>query len=116
VGWGKKIKQKRLDEWEEVYKNPDVNVLGKLDDRRALHGVYVVEDISAQAKQGFMLPPPDQWGEWVQSNMGCIEERAKAGDEVMQALVAEVKNGLSKGSVGESKRWGFTPICKRSSW
>jgi hypothetical protein len=43
----------------------------------------------------------------VQSNMGYIEEKAKAGDEVMQALSAEVKNGLGKGPVGESKRWSL---------
>jgi hypothetical protein len=70
-----------------------------LDDRRGLHHVLVMEDIAAGAEQECLLPPAGQDGLWVQSNMGMIEGRARAGDKSMQALVQEVRNGLGNGTV-----------------
>jgi phenylpyruvate tautomerase PptA (4-oxalocrotonate tautomerase family) len=60
---------------------------GRLDDPRALHNVFLMEDIAAGAEQGFMLPLAGRESAWVQENMARFRERAENGDESMRALV-----------------------------
>ncbi|KAF2631260.1 hypothetical protein BU25DRAFT_386290 [Macroventuria anomochaeta] len=63
-------------------------------DSRALHNVFLMEDIVAGAEQGFVLPVPGKDGEWVRENMGEFERRAGDGDESVRALVQEYKSKL----------------------
>jgi hypothetical protein len=67
---------------------------GRLDDARALHGVFLMEDIAAGAEQGFALPVAGQDGTWVRENMAEFRRRAEDGDEGMRALIEEVKSKL----------------------
>lgn len=67
---------------------------GRLDDERALHNVFLMEDIVAGAEQGFALPLAGRDGEWASENMGEFERRAADGDESMKALVREYKARL----------------------
>ncbi|KAF1362865.1 hypothetical protein EJ07DRAFT_105836 [Lizonia empirigonia] len=67
---------------------------GRLDDERALHNVFLIEDIVAGAEQGFMLPVAGQDAEWAKENMGEFERRAGEGDESMRVLVQEYKAKL----------------------
>jgi phenylpyruvate tautomerase PptA (4-oxalocrotonate tautomerase family) len=67
---------------------------GRLDDVRALHGVFLMEDIAAGAEQGFALPVAGQDGAWVRENMAEFRRRAEDGDEGMRALIEEVKSKL----------------------
>lgn len=67
---------------------------GRLDDERALHNVFLMEDIVAGAEQGFMLPVAGQDAEWAKENMGEFERRAGDGDESMRVLVQEYKAKL----------------------
>lgn len=64
---------------------------GRLDDERALHNVFLMEDIVAGAEQGFVLPVAGKDGEWAERNMDAFEKRAGEGDESMEALVREYK-------------------------
>lgn len=67
---------------------------GRLDDERALHNVFIMEDIVAGAEQGFALPVAGKDGEWARENMGEFERRAADGDESMRSLVREYKAKL----------------------
>lgn len=71
-------------------KEPD----GRLDDPRALHNVFVMEDIAAGAKRGFVLPVAGDDGQWMRENMGEFERRAALGDDCMRELVEWVKSRL----------------------
>lgn len=64
---------------------------GRLDDERALHNVFLMEDIVAGAEQGFELPVAGQDEGWARENMEAFEKRAKDGDEGMRRLVEEYK-------------------------
>jgi hypothetical protein len=92
-----KLKRDEQGRWSEA--EAEAKATGRLDDRRGFHHVLIMEDIAAGAEQGFLLLPAGQVGAWVQSNMGIIEGRARAGDKSMQALVQEVRNGLGNGTV-----------------
>jgi hypothetical protein len=67
---------------------------GRLDDARALHNVFLMEDIAAGAEQGFALPLAGQDGSWIQENMAEFRRRAEDGDESMKALIGEMKSKL----------------------
>lgn len=67
---------------------------GRLDDERALHNVFIMEDIVAGSEQGFALPLAGKEGEWARANMGEFERRAADGDESMRGLVREYKGKL----------------------
>lgn len=67
---------------------------GRLDDARALHNVFLMEDIVAGAEQGFLLPVAGMDGEWARENMKAFEKRAGEGDESMKELVGEFKSKL----------------------
>jgi hypothetical protein len=67
---------------------------GRLDDERALHNVFLMEDIVAGAEQGFVLPKAGDDGNWTKENMAEFERRAADGDESMRVLVGEVKAKL----------------------
>jgi phenylpyruvate tautomerase PptA (4-oxalocrotonate tautomerase family) len=67
---------------------------GRLDDERALHNVFIMEDIVAGAEQGFALPVAGRDGEWASANMAEFERRAADGDESMRSLVREYKAKL----------------------
>lgn len=71
---------------------------GRLDDEKALHNCFIMEDIAAGAEQGFVLPVAGRDGAWIEENMGEFERRAEEGDESMRALIAEYKAGMGKGS------------------
>lgn len=77
----------------------DEDAPGRLDDPRALHNIFIFEDIAAGAEQGFLLPVAGKDREWVQENMGAFGKRAAEGDESMVKLLDEVKGGLGKGEV-----------------
>lgn len=64
---------------------------GRLDDERALHNVFLMEDIVAGSEQGFELPVAGKDGEWARENMAAFEKRATNGDEGMRRLVEEYK-------------------------
>lgn len=67
---------------------------GRLDDERALHNVFLMEDVAAGAEQGFVLPVAGRDAEWAKENMGEFEKRAGDGDESMGLLVREFKAKL----------------------
>lgn len=67
---------------------------GRLDDERALHNVFLFEDIVAGAEQGFVLPQAGKDGEWASENMHAFKRRAEDGDESMGALVKEYRSKL----------------------
>jgi phenylpyruvate tautomerase PptA (4-oxalocrotonate tautomerase family) len=67
---------------------------GRLDDERALHNVFLMEDIIAGAEQGFVLPTAGKDGEWARENMGEFERRAQDGDKSMKKMVQEYKAKL----------------------
>ena len=64
---------------------------GRLDDERALHNVFLMEDIVAGSEQGFELPAAGEDEGWAKKNMEAFEERARDGDEGMRRLVEEYK-------------------------
>jgi hypothetical protein len=67
---------------------------GRLDDERALHNVFLFEDLAAGAEQGFVLPVAGEDGEWAKENMAEFARRAADGDESMKKLVQEYKAKL----------------------
>ena len=64
---------------------------GRLDDERALHNVFRMEDIVAGSEQGFELPVAGEDEGWARGDMKAFEKRAKDGDEGMRRLVEEYK-------------------------
>lgn len=64
---------------------------GRLDDERALHNVFLMEDIVAGSEQGFELPAAGEDEGWAKKNMEAFEERARDGDEGLRRLVEEYK-------------------------
>ncbi|KAH6614265.1 hypothetical protein C7974DRAFT_291709, partial [Boeremia exigua] len=78
--------------WEEHVRSEGGGTgAGRLDDERALHNVFLFEDIAAGAEQGFVLPLAGQEGAWAREHMSAFEARAGAGDEGMKVLVEEAK-------------------------
>lgn len=69
---------------------------GRLDDARALHNVFIMEDIVAGAEQGFELPVAGRDGEWVGEQRAEMERRVEEGDESMRALLEEADARLGK--------------------
>lgn len=69
---------------------------GRLDDGRALHNVFIMEDIVAGTEQGFVLPVAGNDAKWLEENRGEIERRAGEGDAAMKVLLEESKRGLGK--------------------
>ena len=69
---------------------------GRLDDPLALHNVFIMEDITAGAEQGFILPAAGKDGEWAKKNMAEIEKRAREGDASMRTMAEEMKKGFGK--------------------
>ncbi|KAF1944408.1 hypothetical protein EJ02DRAFT_452510 [Clathrospora elynae] len=95
---------RRLEERnEEIARKAGAKASNRLDDARALHNVFIMEDIAAGMEQGFVLPVAGQDGAWVEENMEKFEQRAKDGDASMKALVEEIKGGLGKGPVERSR-------------
>ena len=74
------------------YKKKDGN--GRLDDERALHNVFLMEDIVAGAEQGFLLPKAGRDEQWAREHMAEFEQRAKEGDDSMRVLLGEYKGKL----------------------
>lgn len=64
-----------------------------ITDPKALHSVFLLEDIAAGAEQGFILPIAGRDAEWAQQHLSTFEKRAAEGDEGMKQLVEEVKAG-----------------------
>ncbi|KAH4216322.1 hypothetical protein HBH69_168350 [Parastagonospora nodorum] len=64
---------------------------GRLDDIKALHNVFIFEDLAAGAEQGFVVPRAGGEGEWARENKGEFERREREGDEGMGRLVGELK-------------------------
>lgn len=85
--------------WDEVVRPDGTGASGRLDDERSLHNVFIMEDITAGAEQGFMLPVAGQDAGWVDENIAEFEKRAKEGDVSMQGLLQEIKIGIGKGPV-----------------
>jgi hypothetical protein len=81
--------------WNEHVKNGGE---GRLDDSKALHNVFIFEDLAAGAEQGFLLPLAGEEGDCVEENMQAFEKRAGEGDEAIKRLVWEVKKGFRKRS------------------
>jgi hypothetical protein len=92
-----------LAKHKELYENADLNAPGRLDDPRALHNCFIMEDIAAGAEQGFILPTAGQDGKWLEDNMEAFRKRAAEGDESMQGLLEEVQNGVGTGPVAKSE-------------
>ncbi|KAF2690471.1 hypothetical protein K458DRAFT_290325, partial [Lentithecium fluviatile CBS 122367] len=68
---------------------------GSLDDPRALHNVFLMEDIAAGAEQGFVLPLAGEDAQWAEENMQEFRRRAEDGEEGMRRLVEEVGRSTS---------------------
>lgn len=81
----------------------DADAPGRLDDHRALHNCFIMEDIAGGSEQGFMLPVAGQDGNWIKDNMPAFEKRAAEGDKSMQGLLAETKAGLGTGPAVKSQ-------------
>lgn len=79
-------------------KQQDAQVLasGRLDDPRGLHNVFIMEDITAGAEQGFILPIAGQDGKWVEENLARFQQRAQDGDESMRTLIDEASVGFGR--------------------
>lgn len=75
----------------------------RLDDNRALHNVFIMQDIDAGAEQGFILPVAGEDGQWVEKHMEEFKKRAQEGDTSMAALVEEVKRGLGSDPAMKSR-------------
>jgi hypothetical protein len=88
---------------EGRFESADLDAPGRLDDPRALHNCFVMEDIAAGAEQGFILPTAGQDGKWLEENMGAFQKRADEGDESMQGLLEEIQNGIGTGPVVKSE-------------
>lgn len=86
---------------EPLYKRKEP--LGRLDDPRALHNVFILEDIAAGAEQGLLLPVAGKDPEWAEDNMVEFRRRADLGDKSMLALIREIKRGLGSGPLERSK-------------
>ncbi|OAL45295.1 hypothetical protein IQ07DRAFT_520375, partial [Pyrenochaeta sp. DS3sAY3a] len=87
--------------WDDVVRGVDARGdgrSGRLDDAKALHNCFIMEDIAAGAEQGFVLPVAGRDGAWIEENMGAFERRAGEGDESMRALIGEYESGLGRGS------------------
>lgn len=69
---------------------------GRLDDIKALHNVFIFEDLAAGAEQGFMVPQAGGEEEWARENMGEFERRKREGDGGMERLVGELKEKYEK--------------------
>lgn len=63
---------------------------GRLDDARALHNVFVFEDLIAGAEQGFVLPQAGRDEEWMRGNMAAFEKRKGDGDQSIKRLMEEM--------------------------
>ncbi|KAL6710191.1 hypothetical protein ACN47E_009982 [Coniothyrium glycines] len=83
--------------WDELVRSEDNKASGRLDNEKGLHNVFIMEDITAGAEQGFLLPIAGQDGSWVEENMAAFEKRAEDGDASMQAFLHEIKLGVGKG-------------------
>ncbi|KAF1993666.1 hypothetical protein P154DRAFT_449609 [Amniculicola lignicola CBS 123094] len=79
--------------WNSIVRDPP----GRLDDPRALHNCFILEDIDGGAEQGFILPVAGNDGNWLEGNMKEFERRAGLGDVAMEALVREIENGIGSG-------------------
>lgn len=64
--------------WEEVVKRDSVRA-------------FVYGDIVAGFEYGFPIPEAGKDREWMRENLSAFEAKADEGDEVMQDLVAEIK-------------------------
>ena len=75
---------------------PEFN--GRIDDEKALHTVFIMEDINGGAEQGFILPlaGKDGDGAWAKEQMPEFEKRAAAGDQSVEKLIKEIQDGLGK--------------------
>jgi hypothetical protein len=80
-----------INTWETATMTDHLTTTGRLDQARALHNVFVFEDLVAGAEQGFVLPQAGQDGDWVKENMAEFERRAREGDGSMKQLIEEVK-------------------------
>ena len=67
---------------------------GRLDDVRALHNLFLMEDIVAGAEQGFVLPIAGSDEQWARKHMAEFEKRMEDGDESMGVLLREYKSKL----------------------
>lgn len=99
-----KLKDKYVKRDETAFGEADPEAVARLDEPRALHNVFIMEDIVAGMEQGFMLPRAGQDGLWVEENLAEIKRRAEEGDEAMRNLLLEYKGGLGKGMPGESSK------------
>ncbi|KAH7350342.1 hypothetical protein BKA66DRAFT_431266 [Pyrenochaeta sp. MPI-SDFR-AT-0127] len=80
--------------WDEEAR--PVLASGRLDDPRGLHNVFIMEDITAGAEQGFILPIAGQDGKWVEENLARFQQRAQDGDESMRTLIDEASVGFGR--------------------
>ena len=71
---------------------------GRLDDERALHNVFLMEDIAAGAEQGFLLPVAGEDAKWAEQHLAEFQRRARGGDISMRGLIKEVEDGFGKAS------------------
>lgn len=78
--------------WDEMMRPGERSASGRLDDEKALHNVFIMEDITAGAEQGFILPIAGQDAVWMEENRAEFERRASHGDESMQTLLTEIEN------------------------
>ncbi|KAF2121082.1 hypothetical protein BDV96DRAFT_203373 [Lophiotrema nucula] len=91
--------------WNSVVydKAPEFN--GRIDDEKALHTVFIMEDISGGAEQGFILPlaGKDGDGVWAEEQMPEFEKRAAAGDKSVEKLIEEIHIGLGNAKLDKAE-------------
>ena len=75
----------------------DADAPSRLDDPRALHDCYIMEDIAYGVERGLSIPTAGYNDSWVEENMEKIVQGAGQGDEFMIVLLEELKSemGLS---------------------
>jgi hypothetical protein len=69
---------------------------GSLTDSKALHNVFIFDDVATGSEQGFLMPKAGEDKKWAEENMEAFEKRARDGDEAMKKMVEEAKRGFGK--------------------
>jgi hypothetical protein len=69
---------------------------GSLTDSKALHNVFIFDDVATGMEQGFLLPKAGEDKKWADENLEAFEKRARDGDEAMKKMAEEARRGFGR--------------------